>query len=130
MKVLLLEDVLLEQLRFQRTIEILKLKIHLTIANNGIEGMSLLQNGRWLPDLILMDLKMPGQNGIDFLKELKSDTKLKNIRTIAFTTSNDPQDINMCYENGITSFIHKPMAPHQYKETVKLLITYWNLNIQ
>ncbi|MBN3518814.1 response regulator [Algoriphagus lutimaris] len=130
MKVLLLEDVLLEQLRFQRTIEILGLKIDLTIANHGKEGILLLKNENIVPDLILIDIKMPGQNGIDFLKELKSISNLKNIRTVAFTTSNDPQDINMSYENGISSFILKPMNPNLYKETVKLLITYWKLNIQ
>lgn len=130
MKVLLLEDVLLEQLRFQRTIEILKLGIDLTIANNGKEGISLLKNEETIPDLILIDINMPGQNGIEFLKELKSISHLKNIRTVAFTTSNDPQVIDMCYENGISSFIHKPMNPNQYKETVKLLITYWKLNIR
>ncbi|SIN79860.1 response regulator [Algoriphagus halophilus] len=130
MKVLLLEDVLLEQLRFQRTIEILDLKIDLTIANNGKEGILLLKNEKTIPDLILIDLNMPGQNGIEFLKELKTLPNLKNIRTIAFTTSNDPQDIDMCYENGVSSFIHKPMNPSLYKETVKLLITYWKMNIQ
>jgi len=127
---LLLEDVLLEQLRFQRTVEILDLKIDLTFASNGKEGMLLLKNEKTVPDLILIDINMPGQNGIEFLKELKTITHLKNIRTVAFTTSNDPQDIDMCYENGISGFIHKPMSPDLYKETVKLLITYWKLNIQ
>ena len=66
MKVLLLEDDILEQFRFMKTIEQLAITAELYIVGDGHEAMNHLERSKQLPDLILTDLYMPGQNGFEF----------------------------------------------------------------
>jgi CheY-like chemotaxis protein len=55
------------------------------------------------PDIILLDLNLPGTDGREVLSELKSDASLKDIPIIIMTTSNDPKDIEKCYQLGANS---------------------------
>lgn len=129
-KVLLLEDDLLERIRFVKTIEQLDIQIEFDIVGEGKAAMSHLEESENLPDIILMDLYMPGQNGIEFLKEIKTNSNFNFIPTIAFTTSNKPQDISACYALGIASYILKPYSPTQYKNTVNQIFKYWKTIVQ
>ncbi|WP_339868412.1 response regulator [uncultured Algoriphagus sp.] len=129
-KVLLLEDDILEQFRFMKTIEQLAITAELYIVGDGHEAMNHLERSKQLPDLILTDLYMPGQNGFEFLKELKANPALNYIPTIAFTTSNDPEDIRTCYELGVASYILKSHSSTQYKSTVIQIFKYWKKLIQ
>lgn len=128
MKVLLIEDDLLEQARFSQTVKQLNLEIDLTVANDGSEAIQFLKKNENLPELILLDLHMPGQNGLEFLKEIKTYPNINLIPTIAFTSSKDPDEINACYELGVNSFIHKPIKPMNYKDTITHLFSYWYQN--
>ncbi len=78
------------------------------------------------PDLILLDLNMPGRPGHAVLKELKADPALKSIPVVILTTSGAPQDIDRAYANHANSYITKPMGFEQFREEVaKGLGNYW-----
>jgi CheY-like chemotaxis protein len=75
---------------------------------NGEKLMEYLENCDQLPALIMLDLNMPGKDGREALKEIKSNTGFRQIPTIVFTTSSSQKDRQMSYDLGANCFITKP----------------------
>lgn len=71
--------------------------------------------------LLLLDIKMPGVDGIEVLKRLKADENLKKLPVIMLTTTDDPRDIETCYKAGCNSYLTKPVAFSQFAEVIKRL---------
>jgi CheY-like chemotaxis protein len=78
-----------------------------------------------LPDLILLDFKMPRKDGREALKELKTDPKLRRIPVVALTTSTAEDDIVFSYDIGVNSFITKPTTFRKWVEIIRILSKYW-----
>ena len=62
-----------------------------------------------LPSLILLDIKMPGLDGLEVLRWVRSQPGLKTIRVVMLTTSSDIRDVNTAYQLGANSFLTKPV---------------------
>ncbi|WP_341730683.1 response regulator [Microcoleus sp. EPA2] len=77
------------------------------------------------PGLIVLDLNLPGIDGREVLCQIKQDAKLKTIPIVVFTTSNNPKDIQECYQYGANSYIVKPIDFAQLKRDVQMLVDYW-----
>lgn len=77
------------------------------------------------PGIILLDLNLPGTDGREVLKEIKTDSKLKSIPVVVLTTSADERDIEECYKMGANSYIQKPVTIDGYFEAVKSMHNYW-----
>jgi len=77
------------------------------------------------PDLILLDLNLPGTDGREVLEEIKQDPNLKTIPVIVLTTSSDARDINKCYQAGANSYINKPVDLKGFFEAIKRLRDFW-----
>jgi two-component system response regulator len=77
------------------------------------------------PELILLDLNLPGTDGRDVLEEIKKDTKLKTIPVIVLTTSSDGRDIEKCYQVGANSYINKPVDLEGFFEAIRKLKDFW-----
>jgi CheY-like chemotaxis protein len=90
-------------------------------ARNGVEALQLALAER--PDLILMDLNMPVKNGIDGLRELKSDATLKHIPVVIVTTRGEPAAVDLCRTLGCAEFVTKPLDRLELVATVKKLLT-------
>ncbi|EAT11678.1 response regulator [Bermanella marisrubri] len=83
-----------------------------------------------LPNLILLDLNIPKDDGIDILMRLKNNATLKLIPVLVLTTSSSPLDIEDCYNLGVHSYFVKPMSLQETKELVSVIYEYWfNQNI-
>lgn len=80
-----------------------------------------------LPNLILLDLKLPKVDGIDVLHEIKGDRKLKLIPVVVLTSSKEDNDILKSYDLGVNSYIRKPVDFDQFVDTVKQIGFYWLL---
>ncbi|MCE5303509.1 MAG: response regulator [Planctomycetaceae bacterium] len=78
-----------------------------------------------LPDLILLDLKMPRKDGRETLRELKSDPRLRRIPVIVLTTSTAETDVVACYDLGVNSFLAKPATYRQLVDLLETLTQYW-----
>lgn len=128
LKILLIEDDMIEVMKLNRVSSSLDLNHTIIEANNGEEALEILEKKDNLPDIILLDLNMPKINGIEFLKILKNDERLKYIPTIILTTSNNQRDLLECYKAGIAGYVLKPLKYEQYVEKIKKLLTYWSMN--
>ena len=106
------------------------------IANNlhwvedGETAMEYLRNqGEFLdaprPDLILLDLNLPGMDGREVLEEVKSDTDLKRIPIVILTTSNDEQDVLRSYNLNANCYVTKPIDIEQFINVVQLIKEFW-----
>ena len=79
------------------------------------------------PRVILLDLKMPKVNGMEFLERLKSDDRTKAIPVVVLTSSAEDPDIERCYKLGANSYIVKPVEFENFAKTVADLGMYWIL---
>ena len=128
LNILLIEDDMIEVMKLNRVSSSLDLNHTIIEANNGEEALKLLEKKDNLPDIILLDLNMPKINGIEFLKILKSDERLKYIPTIILTTSNNQRDLLECYKEGIAGYVLKPLKYEHYVQKIEKLLAYWSMN--
>jgi CheY-like chemotaxis protein len=77
------------------------------------------------PDLILLDLNLPGMDGREVLEEVKSDTDLKRIPVVILTTSNDEQDVLRSYNLNANCYVTKPIDIEQFINVVQLIKEFW-----
>jgi CheY-like chemotaxis protein len=78
-----------------------------------------------LPQLLLLDLKMPRLNGFEVLHWLKTQPGLKRLLVIVFSSSAETGDINRAYDLGANSYLVKPHATEQLLELVNRVEQYW-----
>lgn len=128
LNILFIEDDFIESMKFKRVLKTLELNHRIIEASNGEEALSILTGKEIIPDIILLDLNMPKVNGLEFLRILKNDEKLRYIPTVIFTTSNNHRDILECYRIGIAGYILKPLKYEDYQVIVKKTLDYWATN--
>jgi len=71
--------------------------------------------------LLLLDIRMPALSGIEVLRRVKSDPRLKIIPVIMLTTTDDPKEIGLCYELGCNNYLTKPVEFEKFAEVIKRL---------
>jgi len=77
------------------------------------------------PAVVLLDLKMPKVNGLEVLRQMKSDPQLKTIPVVVLTSSREEQDLAQSYHLGANAFIVKPVQFQAFVEAVKLVGAFW-----
>ena len=128
LSILFIEDDIVETMKMNRTINKLEVPYKIQEAENGEQALDILNKGGELPDLILLDLNMPKINGLEFLRILKDDERLKYIPTIVLTTSNNRKDVLECYRIGIAGYILKPLKYEDYVSKIHKVLAYWSIN--
>ena len=128
LKILLIEDDMIEVMKLNRVVSSLAIKHQITEANNGEEALKILEDKTSLPDIILLDLNMPKINGIEFLSILKKDKELQHIPTVILTTSNHQKDLIECYRIGVSGYILKPLKYEDYVSKIEATLAYWSMN--
>lgn len=79
------------------------------------------------PKVILLDIQMPKLNGMEVLKEIKSDPRTQSIPVVILTSSKEHPDVQRCYELGANSYIVKPVNFEGFAESIRNLGFYWLL---
>jgi two-component system, response regulator len=77
------------------------------------------------PKLVLLDLKLPKVDGMEVLKQVKSDPRTRTIPIVIMTSSKEERDLASGYNLGANSYIQKPVDFDQFRETVKSVGLYW-----
>lgn len=85
-----------------------------------------------LPDVVLLDLKMPRVNGFEFLEWLRKDgpDTTRQIPVVVLTSSAETSDVHRAYELGATSYFLKPVNLHEFQGRIKELGSYWGKNLR
>ena len=78
------------------------------------------------PDLIFLDLNLPGRSGYEVLAELRQDPALRSVPVVVLTSSDNPQDTSRCYKLGASEYLVKPMELEQFLSLVKLTVAFWS----
>lgn len=105
------------------------------VARDGEEALDfLLAKGAYaerdagvLPQVVLLDLKLPKLSGIEVLERIRSDPSLQRIPVVVLTSSDLESDITRCYELGVNSFVPKPVKFEEFAKAVQQIGLYWAL---
>jgi two-component system, chemotaxis family, response regulator Rcp1 len=107
-----------------------RLNNQIMIARNGEEGLTYLyksgKNRRYpKPDMVLLDLNLPGVDGREVLKTIKSDPNLMRIPVIVFTTSSAEEDILRAYDLNANAYVTKPIDINDFFKVIRVIENFW-----
>lgn len=127
--IMLVEDDEVDVMNVKRAFKKNEIENSLYHAVNGLEALDMLRGNNLIPSpkIILLDINMPKMNGLEFLKELRSDEKLKKITVFVMTTSNDDSDKIDAYNYNVAGYILKPLSFDSFVDSIKKLSDYWGI---
>jgi len=112
-----------DRMFFGEAFEELALQVKLSLFKNGQELMDFLNLPKiTLPNLIFLDLNMPVKDGLECLREIRRNPKLKNVSVAIYSTSSSERDIEDTFLNGANIYIKKPSSFTQLRETVERVL--------
>lgn len=129
-QILLVEDNPADADLTRETLHTSSLAIDLTVANNGVEAVDCVhKRGRFAsaatPDLILLDLNLPGMDGRGVLADIKQDVELRRIPVSILSSSAAERDITQSYELGANCYIVKPIDFKSFQTIVRAIENFW-----
>jgi CheY-like chemotaxis protein len=77
------------------------------------------------PELIILDLNLPGTDGREVLATIKQSETLKTIPVVVLSTSSNPKDIAVCYQSGCNSYMVKSINNNELRDSVRMMLYYW-----
>jgi CheY-like chemotaxis protein len=127
---LIIEDNPTDVMIMQEALSSASVHIHLHVAADGVAGLEYLRRtgahtDAARPDLILLDLNMPGKDGHEILAEIKTDDDLRSIPVVAMTTSQADDDVARAYGGHANCYIRKPMDFARFVEVVRSIEYFW-----
>ncbi len=125
---LLVDDSLEDQFLAQEAFEQLCPEGVLTCVGNGMKALAVLNSPAFEPDLVLLDLNMPGMSGFEVLGAMKADPRLVQIPVVILSTSNNPKDVELAYRLHASSYLVKPASFDGFLELLKKVLGYWQLS--
>jgi CheY-like chemotaxis protein len=104
-----------------------------TVVRDGVEALDyLLAKGEYaarnpdvLPDLVLLDIKLPRVDGVQVLQRLRSHPRTMLIPIVILTSSAEPKDLLTCYTLGANSYVRKPIDFQQFTRALHQIGSYW-----
>lgn len=130
LQILLIEDNLAHAELVKRSFEQHRVSNVITHVQDGQEAVAYLfqdetDKQHKQPHIILLDLRLPKIDGLEVLKQIKSNDKTKSIPVVVLTTSSADKDIAMSYEYSANSYLVKPMDFEKFSELMNDLGYYW-----
>ena len=105
---------------------------NVSVVKDGVEAMEFLRcEGKYKlrtpgnPAVLFLDIKMPRKDGMEVLREIRSDESLKTLPVVILTSSREEQDLIRSYDLGVNAFVVKPVNFKEFIEAVKQLGIFW-----
>ncbi|HWU85615.1 MAG TPA: response regulator [Rhodocyclaceae bacterium] len=129
-EVLLVEDDPGDVILTQEGLRASKLHINLHVVDNGEKALAFLHRtppyeDAPRPGLIILDLNLPRVNGMEVLRDIKSDDELKMIPTVILTTSRAEEDVVRSYKLGANCYVSKPLNLDEFVKVVSSIENFW-----
>ena len=133
--ILLVEDNLDDVMLTRRALDKSNIANELVVARDGVEALDWLfftgahanRDTNLVPQIILLDLKLPKVDGTEVLRRLRADERTRLLPVVILTSSSEEQDLIKSYRLGCNSYIRKPVDFEQFAEAVRQLGLYWLL---
>ncbi|MEP6465191.1 MAG: response regulator [Parafilimonas sp.] len=114
---------------FKEALDELCLPVALNTVGDGVELINLLEsNSVHLPQVLFLDLNMPRKTGLECLSEIKQNEKLKKLPVIIYSTSSNPEVMDLLYRKGAQHYIRKPADFANLKSVINKAIALSGLN--
>ena len=101
-------------------------------VEDGVEALDYLlrrgahaQREDGLPSVLLLDIKMPRMDGLEVLKHIRSDEKLKHLPVVILSSSREERDLALSWEHGVNAYVVKPVDVDQFFEAIKTVGRFW-----
>ena len=129
-EVLLVEDNVDDAALTRRALEQAKVHNRVHHVTSGVEALAFLRReGRFAgaqpPDLILLDLNLPGMDGSELLKIVKADERLRHIPVVVVTGSHVDADVRESYRLHANAYVEKPVNTQEFLEAVNSIEQFW-----
>jgi len=117
----------------QRALAKSRIANKLVVAEDGQQALDyLFASGQYsgrdvsdIPALVLLDLKLPGVDGLEILRQVRADPRTSRLPVVILTTSKEEQDVAQSYDLGVNSYICKPVDFTQFAQAIEHLGLYW-----
>ncbi|MCK6583738.1 MAG: response regulator [Anaerolineales bacterium] len=131
--ILLVEDNPDDEALTVRAFDKNKIANNLTVVRDGAEALDFLfctgtysgRDPRIMPEVILLDLKLPKVDGLEVLRRIRADERTRILPVVILTSSKEEQDLIKSYSLGANSYIRKPVNFSQFVEAIHQLGMYW-----
>lgn len=133
--ILLVEDNEKDEILTIRALESCRIANQIIVARDGVEALDYLfgtgkhksRDTSNLPQLVLLDLKMPKLDGLQVLRRLRADSRTRFLPVVIFTSSSEQEDMIKSYELGANSYVRKPIDFKEFADATRQLGMYWLL---
>jgi len=127
---LLVEDNPLDAHMTEHALMDCQINLNIHVVTDGIEAMNFLRGvGKYAglprPDLVLLDLNLPGKDGRTVLSEMKADADLRRIPVVILSTSQAPEDVIKAYDLHANSYVSKPVELDLFTAAIKSIQQFW-----
>jgi two-component system response regulator len=126
--ILLVEDNADDEQLTLRAMRLSEVPNVIRVARDGVEAVEALHGnsaGHPLPDLVLLDLKLPRMSGLEVLTRIRNNAATRTLPVVVLTSSDEERDIVESYNLGANSYIRKPVDFDEFVEVVHQLGVYW-----
>jgi CheY-like chemotaxis protein len=131
--ILLVEDNPRDEALTLRALKKCNIMNEVVVVRDGVEALEYLfgtgaYSGRdmqVMPQIILLDLKLPKVDGLQVLQKIRADERTKRLPVVMFTSSNEEEDLINSYNLGANSYVRKPVEFEHFVEATRQLGLYW-----
>lgn len=131
--ILLVEDNPRDEALTRRALKKSNIVNEVAVARDGVEALEYLFSAgsdsggeeKVLPQLVLLDLKLPKVDGLQVLQRIRAEERTRRLPVVIFTSSSEEEDVIKSYDLGANSYVRKPVDFEQFLEATRQLGLYW-----
>jgi CheY-like chemotaxis protein len=125
MEILLVEDLTADTILLREALRDVGLADQLVVAADGREALERLDRAAAPPDLVLLDLNLPGVSGQEVLGRIRQDPRLAAVPVVVLSTSDAPADVDYAYRHRANAYVRKPNGFHALSDVARAIRDFW-----